>query len=261
MKTIATLEKTSRQWWFYLSVICAQFVLVPLSTRNFDFTQIQNILSTSLSKALIFKLTALYPYFQVTSILFIGTLLLLKNKFGRIFSLYVTISYLTFAVIQNIALTETYGFSMVTINVLMFTGVALTWLRECLHPETDYSFRNLSWATCWTIPMALLAFWLPLDIKTLQFSFTGTAFLTNGSALAFCMMTPVFLTIQTLCMPRVNRVTYRITAFAGLLLGFYNLSHFFNPYTVNLGIIHLPLLTISLYSFIYSFTCKTLNTK
>lgn len=261
MKTTAPLEKTSRQWWFYLLIVCAQFILLPLATRNFDFQQIQNIITTSLSKALIFKLTALYPYFQVTALLFIGTLCLLKNRFGRIFSGYAALSYLTFAVVQNIAVTQTYGFSMVTINVLMFTGVAFTWLWESLHPKTDYSFLNLNWKTCWMIPLALFAFWTPLDMRTLEFSFTGTAFLTNGSALTFCMMTPVFLTIQTLCMPQVNRITYRITAFAGILLGIYNLSPFFNPYTVNLGIVHLPLLFISLFSFLYSFVCKTSNTK
>lgn len=261
MKTTATLEKTSRQWWFYLLIISAQFIIMPLATRNFDFQQIQSIITTSLTKALIFKLTALYPYFQVTSLLFIGALFLLKNRFGRIFSLYAALSYLAFSIIQNIAVTETYGFSIVTINVLMFAGVAFTWLRESLYPQTDYSFRNLNWKTYWMIPLALFAFWTPLDMKTLEFSFTGSAFLTNGSALTFCMMTPVFLTIQTLCMPRVNRVTYRITAFVGILLGIYNLFNFLNPYTVNLGIVHIPLLLIALFSFIYSFTCKTSNTK
>lgn len=135
MKTTVILEKTSRQWWFYLLIISAQFIIMPLATRNFDFQQIQSIITTSLTKALIFKLTALYPYFQVTSLLFIGAFFLLKNRFGRIFSLYAALSYLAFAVIQNISVTETYGFSMVTINILMFAGVAFTWLRESLYPQ------------------------------------------------------------------------------------------------------------------------------
>lgn len=261
MKTTVTLEKTSRQWWFYLLIVMAQFVLMPLATRNFNFQYIQNIITTSLSKALMFKLTAFYPYFQLLAFVLIGALFFLQNRLRRIFSLYITISYLAFAILQNIAVTEKYGLSIVTINVLMFTGIALTWLREVLHPETDFSFRNLNWKTCWMIPLALFAFWTPLDMETLQFNFTGNAFLTSGSSLTFCMMTPMFLTIYTLCMPRVNRLAYRLTAFIGILLGIYNLNSFFNPYTVNLGILHLPLLTISLFSFINSFTPKTLNTK
>lgn len=261
MKTNTILEKTSRQWWFFLLIVLVQFVIMPVATRNFDFQQIQSIISTNLTKALIFKLTALYPYFQLLSFLLIGGLFLLRNRFRGIFSLYVTISYLAFAILQNIAITEKYGFSMVTINILMFSGISCIWLWETLHPKTNYSFRNLNWKTYWMIPLALLAFWTPLNMKTLEFSFTGNAFLNNGSALTFCMMTPIFLTIQTLCMPQANRVAYRMTAFIGILLGLYNLPALFNPYTVNLGILHLPLLFISLFSFIYSFTCKTTNTK
>lgn len=70
---------------------------------------------------------------------------------------------------------------------------------------------------------------------------------------AFCLTTPLFLTILTLNLPKVNIVTYRITAIIGVIIGLYNMMNFFNPHTVWLGVVHVPLLTISLYSAILSY--------
>ena len=48
-------------------------------------------------------------------------------------------------------------------------------------------------------------------------------------------------------------VTYRITAIIGVIIGLYNMMNFFNPHTVWLGVVHVPLLTISLYCAILSY--------
>jgi len=78
-------------------------------------------------------------------------------------------------------------------------------------------------------------------------------FFTRNTATAFCLTTPLFLTILTLNLPKVNIVTYRITAIIGVIIGLYNMMNFFNPHTVFLGVVHIPLLTISLYSAILSY--------
>lgn len=257
MKTTAShLETITRKWWFYLLVICAQFILFPVATRNFSINDAGRIIQTTLGNALIFRLASFFPYIQVLTLLCLLALFILKDKFSKPFSAYVAFTYVLFALVQNMAWTGTYGLSLVTVNILMFSGIAFVWFREALHPRTVYTFSNFNWKTVWMIPLALLAFWTPLDLHTLHFDFTGRAFLTNGSALTFCMMTPVYLTLLTLNMPSVNRAVYRITAFIGIILGCYNMFNFFNPYTVNLGILHLPLLIISIYSFSYSFTYK-----
>ena len=78
-------------------------------------------------------------------------------------------------------------------------------------------------------------------------------FFTRNTATAFCLTTPLFLTILTLNLPKVNIVTYRITAIIGVIIGLYNMMNFFNPHTVWLGVVHVPLLTISLYCAILSY--------
>jgi len=58
---------------------------------------------------------------------------------------------------------------------------------------------------------------------------------------------------RELNIPNINVVTYRITALIGVIIGLYNMVSFLNPHTVFLGILHIPLLTISLYCSILSY--------
>ena len=81
-------------------------------------------------------------------------------------------------------------------------------------------------------------------------------FFTRNTATAFCLTTPLFLTILTLNLPKVNIATYRITAIIGVIIGLYNMMNFFNPHTVFLGVVHVPLLTISLYCVILSYKVR-----
>jgi hypothetical protein len=43
----------------------------------------------------------------------------------------------------------------------------------------------------------------------------------------------------------VDRFALRVTAFNGLLYGLYNLTHWFNPDRVWMGVMHVPLLVLS----------------
>ena len=96
----------------------------------------------------------------------------------------------------------------------------------------------------------------------LPFTWDGTLdwnpvhFFYKNSSTSFCLMTPLFLTLMTLNLPQVSIVTYRITALIGVVMGVYNMGSFLNPHTVFLGILHIPLLSISLYATILSYQKK-----
>jgi hypothetical protein len=248
------LERATRKWWFFAILICAQFLIMPFSTQNFDFKEIGSIISTTLSNSFEVRMHDYYIYFQIFTIIVLLLLLVLKNKFAKVFNIYVLLSYIAFAVLQNIALTETYGLSVVTINVLMFLFVAYAWLKEVIKPENDYTFSNLNWKESWLIPLAFIAFWAPLSHGV--FDFNPMYLLYSGSSLAFCLMTPVFLTIMTFNIPKINIITYRITAIIGVIIGFYNMMNFQNPKMINVAILHLPLLFISFYAMIKSYRIK-----
>ena len=69
------------------------------------------------------------------------------------------------------------------------------------------------------------------------------------------MMTSVFLGLLTLYYPRVNIATMRVTSLLGILIGFSNMviNFLIEPDILwwN-GVLHLPLVFISIYAFILS---------
>lgn len=245
------LDKVTRKWWFFLILILSQMVIYPVVTKNFSFPAIGDIIRYTLGHAFQVEMRSYYVYFQIIAIMMLFSLFVFKNRVARIFNIYAMISYIIFAFLQNVAFTDKYGLSIVTINVVMFLFVAYVWLREVLSPQNDYSFSNIKWKDSWMILLALIAFWLPLNNK--GFDFNPVHFLDSGSSLAFCMMTPVFLTIMSLNIPHINIVTYRVTAIIGFVIGLYNMSAFQNPVTLSVGVIHLPLLIISFYAMIRSY--------
>ena len=252
------LEACSRKWWFFALLLLAQSVLMPIVSRNFDPKNIPGMINVTLRSAPQGYLGNLNIVFQSLSLVMLIALFVFKNKVRTLFNAYVAVSYLAFAFIQNMAVTEQYGFSIVTVNFVMFLFVAYVWFRETLKPENDFSFSNFKWKYVWMIVLALFAYWCPFTHRG-QLDFNPLLFFTNNTATAFCLTTPAFLTILTLNLPKVNIVTYRITALIGFIIGIYNMFNFLNPHTVWLGFVHLPLVIISLYCAILSYRIARKN--
>ena len=99
--------------------------------------------------------------------------------------------------------------------------------------------------------MAGLAFWFPTDASGSSPQFTLANLVSNGSMLTYCMMTPVLLAILTMFHPHVNQATMRITSYVGIMFGVTNEVEWFvlHPSMWWMGIMHIPLITISLYAF------------
>ncbi len=249
------LEKATRKWWFFVLLLTAQSVLLPIVSRNFDPQGVQRMVSVTLGNAIQNHLGSLNILFQSLFVLMIVLLLVFKNKVRTLFNAYVAVSYTAFAFIQNIAVTDQYGFSVVTINFAMFLFVAYVWIRETLRPENSYDFKPFQWKNAWMVVLALFAFYCPFTHHG-EMDWSLAHFFTRNTATAFCLTTPLFLTIMTLNLPNVNIVTYRITAIIGVIIGLYNMMNFFNPHTVFLGVVHLPLVIISLYCAVLSYGLK-----
>jgi hypothetical protein len=242
----------SRKWWFFLILVITQFVFVPYASRNFDMENINDLIYTTLGHAFQVQIGRYNVYFQVSSLLMLVLLVVFRNKMKLLFTIYVAVSYIAFTFIQNIAVTEKYGLSIVTVNLVMFLFVAYVWIREIFQAKNDYSFSNFKWRYSWMILLSLFAYLCPISANG-GFDFNPIRFFYMNSATAFCLTTPLFLTIMTLNLPKINIVTYRITAIIGFIIGLYNMFSFLNPHTINLGILHIPLLVISLYSCILSY--------
>ncbi len=252
------LELITRRWWFLVLFILIGMGAPPIVTKGFDPSRFGKIIPYILRNSLLAKgsFAPLYPIFKILPIILVFALLLLKNRVSRVFTIYGGITYLLFAVLQGIAITDKYGFGVVTGNFVLMILVAIFWFWEASVNKNDFTPQKLSLIRYWVIPLAFLAFWYPIDIKTGEPDFDLVYLFTNTAGLAFCTMTPLYLGILTLYYPRVNFAKLRVTSLLGIIIGFWNMIANFLIRPDLLwwnGVLHLPLVFISVYAFILSF--------
>jgi hypothetical protein len=209
----------------------------------------------SFSNALVHSYVELYPVFKIVPIVLIVLVITFRNRVARLFNIYVAFSYILFAVGQNIAVTERYGLSICTVNLIMFPVVAGFWIWEAIVLQNDFGPAKIPIWRYWVVPLALLAFLAPGKPRAGMPGFSPAYLFTNGAGAAFCMMTPVYVGMLTLYWPKVNLPTLRVTSLVGLIIGLYNMGTNFlvSPGTRwwN-GVLHIPLLSISVYGLILS---------
>lgn len=145
-------------WWYCI-------LLMPVATKDFRFEAAGDIVFYTLQHAFIMDMYSYSFYFQVVMILALIAVVVWKGKFSRVFTAITGCFYLLYAVIQNMAVTEQHGFSMVTVNVVMIGFVALVWLCAAWKGNNEFSFDNVTWKTGWTIPVALFCLWWPMSLK------------------------------------------------------------------------------------------------
>jgi hypothetical protein len=252
----ASLERITRRWWFFLAVLLVQFI-PPYTAQRYDPIETGTVIQMILSQAIVFSWESWYPLFKILPIALVVGLILHGETSSRIFSIYAGITYLLFAFLQSIAVTDEYGWGVIISNLVMFLFVALFWFWEAAVGENDFSRpgRRSLW-NYGVLLLALFAFWGPINMKTMAPDFSPVHIFTSGSGLAFCMMTPVYLAVLLFFYPRVNLPVMRVTALIGLIIGIYNVLTNFILAPELLwwnGILHLPLLFVSLYALVLAY--------
>jgi len=248
------LERITRKWWFYLLFILIQFV-PPYASKGYKLDEWGDVISHALRKAVIYSYSELFPIFKIIPIILLIGIFVFRNKVARLFSVYVSISYVLFAFGQSIAVTEKYGVAICTINIVMFLVVAAFWAWEAKVLQNDFTLMKQPIWRYWVVPLAVLAFWYPINLRTGRPDFNLLYIFTSPAGVAFCMMTPVYVGLLTLYWPKVNIATLRVTSLVGLIIGLYNMLNFIvRPSQLwwN-GVLHIPLLVISLYGLVLSF--------
>ncbi|NLX04335.1 MAG: hypothetical protein GXY33_04220 [Phycisphaerae bacterium] len=246
------LDRITRKWWLVLLFILLQF-LPPVTAKPFEPDQYNQVIRQILSHGVIYAHSEVYPVLKVLAVVMLIALLVLRNRFGRFFALYAAGCYVFFAFGQSFAHTRDYGFGVLLSNLVMFLLVAAVWTWEAIARRNDFSFAPQPWYRYWHVPLAVLAFWYPLSFRTGGPDFGFEAFLGGPAAVAFCLMTPVFLSLLLLNVPRVNAAVIRITALAGTIIGFWNAIGVFDPHTNRWNLLlHVPLMVISVYALVVS---------
>ena len=246
------LEALTQKRWFYL-VLLALFFLPSYSSLAYDPRRTSDLITAVLSHPLIYAIPSPMPVFKILPALLVLGLVIWGDRITRLFDAYVAMTILLLAFLQNMAMTQEFGFAAIVGNVVVYSFVAFVWSVDAILKVNVLTFRRLPLWRYWVVPVALLAFWFPVNTETMVPDFSASQLLTNSAGLALCMMLPTYLAVLALCYPTINRPVMQITAFAGVVTAGFNILQWFwlTSYTW-LGILHLPLLTISLYSLILS---------
>ncbi len=190
----------------------------------------------------------LAPLFHAATLLIVFLIALFGERMGRILAVYMGLNYLVLALIPTMGTTEQYGFVIHTGALLASFILGITWIVVAVRGDLCPSFRGVPPVRYLFWPLALLAFWSPVNAE-LQPNFELALLLASQSyGLYFCMTTPVFLFLLVLFFPKVNLFAHKITAFNGLVYGVVNMTHFLHPERRWMGVLHLPLLLISAYA-------------
>lgn len=252
------LELITRKWWFFLIFILIQFIIPPYASKGYEWAEMGTVTGEILSHALVFNYPVLYPIFKIIPIILVISIWFFGNRVTRLYSIYVAITYTLLAFLQSIAVTEKYGLGIVTINLIMFLIVAAFWFWEAVAKKNDFTPQKRPLWKYWVAPLAFLAFWFPVNSNMMP-DFNPIYLLTNVAGLTFCMMTPVYLAILTLYYPEVNIATLRVTSLVGIIIGFYNMMTNFLIDPGRLwwnGVLHIPLVVISIYALVLSLKGK-----
>lgn len=249
------LERITRRWWFIMPFVLIPFVIPPYASKSYPFPE--RCLEVAL-QGLANPIYSFFEYrvaFKVVPILLIVALILAPKRVTRFFNIYVAISCLFFALYHGIGKTQEYGVVINIGNLMMFLTVSASWFWEVFVQRNNFSSKKQPFWKYWIAPLVLLAFWFPVNRQTLMSDFNPIYFFTNGAGLAFCTMTPLYIGVLTVYYPTINSVTLRVTSIVGLSAALANMHLEFVKYPDTMwwvGVLHLPLLIISVYGLLLS---------
>ena len=246
------LELLTRKRKFYLLLILIPSILPPFAATGIGYLWKMPDFIQHVSDAL-FGIKSVYapamPALHLLVVLLLLALFIFRQRFGRLFAVLVGINFGLTIFVQAIAVTGRYGLVILTELFIWYAVVVLLWFWEASLQKTDFSFKSGTLRPYWLIPLAIISFWDPDQAWNLSLSF----FVHGFAPTAFCMMSPIYLTVLLFAYPRVNLPLLRIQSFIGLIVGFISLfiSFMQEPSAgVYWALLHSPLIGISLYGFI-----------
>jgi len=251
------LDELSHKKLFYPIIFLIFFgisFLPPITQKPYSPENTQQVIIELL-------MVALKPYesfgilFHIATVMLVGWIMVDSTASGRLLFTFMGVNFIIIALVQSFGTTEMYGEVIHTGGLVAFTLIGILWIWAAVKGDAEPLAINIQWHHMIFLPFALLSFWSPYQVKANAVlpDFNPALLLTSPDyGLTFCFTTPVFLYLLFILFPKVNIFIYRITAFNGLLYALFNIAHWFNPDTRWMGVLHLPLLVLSIAALIQS---------
>lgn len=227
---------------------CALLTVPPFASRGFELFRAPEITAYILIHSIRREFAPFFPFANALALLLLAGVLFRGALFYRPFSLFLSVAYLLAGILQNVSVSDRYGFSVSISTLLVALLTAGLWLREFLtagravQPRTDPK-RLLA-----LLPFSLLALWQPVHPETRLPDLQLHYFLSSGSSLTFCMLTIVSLSVMVSRFPEVDGLLLFVSAAFGLLIGIGNLwlEFLYRPDLFWVGVLHIPLVGLSI---------------
>ncbi|KNY26185.1 hypothetical protein [Pseudobacteroides cellulosolvens] len=256
-----SITSITARWWFIALIPLIFFFSPPFVQKNgLSLLNFQNWFKTigDISSNNFTSYFAKYsPIMNLTALIVIILVFVLKNKFTRVFSIYAAFMMAFYGVTQNTSYTDINGIGIITSSYIFIPILSGIWIWEAFTKNNNFDLPPK--VNIWTITafcFALFAFWNPINPKNSMPDFNPVYFMTNGSNSMFCTMTPMILAILFFFYPNINTAALRVTGLCGATIGFTQLViHLCIFVKTNwwVGVLHIPVFILSLAAVILSF--------
>ena len=241
------MEKIIYKKWFKILLVIIMFC--PLITeQKYNSQYTTNVIRSVLQHPFINNIGV---ELIIAKIVLLGICLLplfVKEKFCKYILGYYAIILLFVGLFQNMSYTE-YGFTFIIGNMIVQYIIAICCFNDIIKGKSKISKEDLNKKALWIIPLMALAFLMPYTIKNNIIVPSISTVFTNEAGVTYCMITPVIIGMLILFSKNINKATINAISFVGLSFGIFNMMTWFGFNIENwwMGILHLPLLIISIY--------------
>lgn len=260
-------DSLADNWWFITLIPLIFFFCPPLVQRNghplTDFPKWYETIGIIGSNNFTSYFSRFSPIMNTIAILSIVLVFVLKNRYSRVFSIYVAILAVFYTITQNTSYSVENGISIITCSYIAAPILSGVWLWEAFAGRNNFSVApKINFFTISAFAIALFAFWNPINSEAKP-DFNPIYLLTNGGNSMFCTMVPMILAVMFFFYPNINITVLRVTGIIGTTIGLIQLiMHLGIMVKTNwwIGILHIPVFTISLAALIVSFMADKLKT-
>ncbi|HOV25402.1 MAG TPA: hypothetical protein PK566_03445 [Pseudobacteroides sp.] len=254
------ITSITARWWFIALIPIIFFFSPPFVQKNslplLNFQNWFKAIGDISSNNFTGYFAKYSPIMNITAIIVIILVFVIKNKFTRVFSIYTAIMMAFYGVTQNTSYTDINGIGIITASYIFIPILSGIWIWEAFTKNNN--FDSPPKLNIWTITafcMALFAFWNPISPENSMPDFNPVYFFTNGGNSMFCNMTPMILAILFFFYPKINTAALRVTGLCGTAIGFTQLViHLVIFVKTNwwVGVLHIPVFALSLAAVILS---------
>ena len=241
------MEKIIYKKWFKILLVLIMFC--PLITeQKYNSQYTTDVIASVLEHPYINNIGICLIIAKIILLVICLLPLLMKEKSCKYILGYYGVILLFVGLFQNMSNTE-YGFTFIIGNMIVQYIVSICCFNDVIKSKSKISKEDLNKKALWIIPLMILAFLMPYIIENNKIIPSISTIFTNEAGVTYCMITPVIIGMLILFSKNIDKATINIISFVGLSFGIFNMMTWFgfNIKDWWMGILHLPLLIISIY--------------